>query len=311
MRIGLYCLAGNIKKSLYIYMKASTDSLLRQFKALADPTKVRLVALCGVAECSVSELTKVTGQSQPRISQHLKQLCAADLLERFRDGHFVFYRVPMKGADPVARRRLLALLPGDEPQFAQDITRLQQLRGTEEPSSPDGDDRLLHRALVELTVSQPLGDLLDVGCGQGRLLKLLASRAQHVVGVDIDPDARRLARAEMLLAGLPNCTLRQGDMFSLPFDDDEFDTIILDDVLLADKQPTKAIDEALRLLRAGGRLLLLAAVDEERVVDLRNNFAEWAAATGLRLSKPRSIPAMNPRWLLAVATPADGVSAAA
>ncbi len=291
-------------------MKASTDNLLRQFKALADPTKVRLVALCGVAECSVSELTTVTGQSQPRISQHLKQLCAAALLERFRDGHFVFYRVPMKGPDPVARRRLLALLPDDEPQFAQDVERLRQLRATDDHVLPTDDDRLLQRALVELTVSRPLGDLLDIGCGQGRLLKLLASRAHRVVGVDIDSDVRRLARAEMLLAGLPNCTLRQGDMFSLPFDDGEFDTIIFDDVLAADEQPTKAIEEALRVLSASGRILLLASVGDQDITILRNDFAEWAASTGLRLATPRSIPAKNAAWLLAVATPANRAIAA-
>jgi ArsR family transcriptional regulator len=291
-------------------MKDSTNNLLRQFKALGDPTKLRLVALCGIAECSVSELTKVMAQSQPRISQHLKQLCAAGLLGRFRDGHFVFYRVPMKGADTAARRRLLALLPGDEPQFAQDIERLRQLRASDDNVLPNDDDRLLQRALVELTVSQPLGDLLDIGCGQGRLLKLLASRAKRVVGVDIDPDARRLARTEMLLAGLPNCSLRQGDMFSLPFEDGEFDTIILDDVLVTDQQPTRAIDEALRLLSGSGRILLLASVGDQDIASLRNDFAEWAAATGLRLANPRSIPARNPAWLLAVATPAKRAIAA-
>jgi len=296
-------------------MKASTDTLLGQFKALADPTKLRLVALCGVAECSVSELTQVMGQSQPRISQHLKQLCAAGLLGKFRDGHFVYYRVPMKGADTVARRHLLTLLPDDEPQFARDIDRLRQLRATDDYVPPTevsatDDDRLLQRALVELTVSRPLGDLLDIGCGQGRLLKLLASRAQRVVGVDIDPDARRLARAEMLLAGLPNCSLRQGDMFSLPFNDGEFDTVILDDVLVADKQPTRAIEEALRLLSNKGRLLLLVSVGDQEIATLRNDFAEWAGSTGLRLAKPRSIPARNPAWLLAVATPANRAVAA-
>jgi len=291
-------------------MKPSTDNLLRRFKVLADPIKLRLVALCGVAECSVSELTQVMGQSQPRISQHLKQLCAAGLLGRFRDGHFVFYRVPMKGADPVVRRHLLALLPDDEPQFALDIERLRELRATDDDVSPADDDRLLQRALVELTVSQPLGDLLDIGCGQGRLLKLLATRAHRVVGVDIDPDARRLARAEMLLAGLPNCSLRQGDIFSLPFNDGEFDTIILDDVLVAEGQPTRAIEEALRLLSDNGRILLLASVGDQEIADLKNDFAEWAASTGLRLASPRSIPAKNPAWLLAVATPANRAAAA-
>ncbi len=292
-------------------MKPSTDKLLKQFKALADPIKVRLVALCGVAECSVSELTTVTGQSQPRVSQHLKQLCAADLLERFRDGHFVYYRVPTKGVDPLTRRRLLALLPADEPQFAKDTQRLRKLRTDDDRVTQAGDDRVLHKALVELTVARPLGDLLDIGCGQGRLLKLLASRAHRVVGVDTDPDARRFARAEMLLAGLPNCTLRQGDMFSLPFADAEFDTIILDDVLAGAKQPLKALAEALRLLKSDGRILLLASVGNKGVAELNNKFTEWAASTGLRLAKPRSIPEKNPEWLLAVAMSAGRAIAAA
>lgn len=308
---GLYYSAINIKESLYIYMKPSTNKLLSQFKALADPTKARLVALCGVAECSVSELTEVTGQSQPRISQHLKQLCAADLLERFRDGHFVYYRVPTKGSDALLRRRLLALLPHDEPQFATDTGRLRELRAHDDLVPPAESDRLLHRALVELTVARPLGDLLDIGCGQGRLLKLLASRAHRVVGVDIDPEARRLARAELLLAGLPNCTLRQGDMLSLPFADNEFDTIILDDVLAGAERPTKALAEALRLLRSDGRIFLLASVGNKNIADLKDTYTAWAASTGMRLAKPRSIPERNPDWLLAVATPADSAVAAA
>jgi len=292
-------------------MNPVTDKLLRQFKALSDPIKVRIVSLCAAAECSVSELTAVTGQSQPRISQHLKQLCDVNLLRRFRDGHFVYYRVPMKGADATSRRRLLALLPGEEPQFENDKKRLRELRSVEDPGHVSDADRRLHRALVELTVSHPLGDLLDIGCGQGRLLKLLASRAHRVVGVDTDPAARRLARAEVLLAGLPNCTLRQGDMLALPFEDGEFDTIILDDVLPGDETPEKALLEAQRVLRRGGRLLLLASADNNDVADLRQKFTDWAAATGMRLARPRSIPEKNPDWLLAVATPADRAIAAA
>jgi len=291
-------------------MNPSTQTLLAQFKALSDPIKVRIVSLCAVAECSVSELTVVTGQSQPRVSQHLKQLCDVHLLRRFRDGHFVYYRVPMKGAEPLMRRRLLALLPDDEPQFEIDTQRLRELRSPDDTKPAVDTDRALHRALVELTVSHPLGDLLDIGCGQGRLLKLLASRAHRVVGVDTDPDARRLARAEMLLAGLPNCTLRQGDMISLPFPDGEFDTVILDDVLLTAEQPEKAVAEAMRLLRPGGRLLLIGSVASGDVDLLRKKYTDWASATGLRLAKPRSIPDNNPDWLLAVATPADRAVAA-
>jgi len=294
-------------------MNGSTDSLLQQFKALADPQRARLVALCGIAECSVSELTRVTRQSQPRISQHLKQLCAAGLLERFRDGHFVFYRVSDRGADASTKRRLLSLLPKDEPQFAQDMARLRDLRA-------DGDhvvlpaseaERSLYRALVEFTVARPLGNLLDIGCGQGRILKLLASRAKRAVGVDIDSNARRLARAELLLAGTPNTTLRQGNMEALPFDDGEFDTIILDDVLTNATNPSAALHEAVRLLSNRGRILLLESVDADGDTKLRKQFAKWGSDTSLRLASPRSIPSKDPSWLLAVATAANPSTAAA
>ena len=285
-------------------MKASTDKLLNQLKALADPVRVRLIALCGIAECSVSELTHVTGLSQPRVSQHLKQLIDEDLLERFRDGHYVFYRVPSNGDQAVARRRLLALLPDDEPEFARDVEKLRKLRAEDEsaPLLQTGDERMLHKALVDLTVAAPLGDLLDVGCGQGRILKLLATRAHRVVGVDIDSDARRLARAELLLAGSRNCSLRHGDMYSLPFENEEFDTIILDGVLGEADRPTDVITEALRLLKAGGRVLLLSATGERTAEQIKSDFADWAAQTGLRLAQPRSIPDKNPGWLLGVAT---------
>jgi ArsR family transcriptional regulator len=285
-------------------MNPTTDNLVNQFKALADPVRLRLVALCRIAECSVSELTHVTGLSQPRVSQHLKQLIAAGLLERFRDGHFVFYRVPSSGDESHARRRLLALLPDGEPEFARDVQKLRNLRADDDPALlvDAADDRLLRKALVELTVAAPLGDLLDVGCGQGRILKLLASRANSAVGVDIDSDARRMARAELLLAGSPNCTLRQGDMYSLPFDDRAFDTIILDDVLSDADRPTQAIEEAQRLLKDGGRLLLLEAVDDADATSIREQYADWAAQTGLRLAQPRPIPDKEPGWMLGVAT---------
>jgi ArsR family transcriptional regulator len=269
--------------------------------------------LCSLGECSVSELVEVTSESQPRISQHLKQLSEAGLMERFRDGHFVYYRVPTRGAQGAARRRLLALLPDDEPQFVRDFGKLKALRASAgEPVGiePDDNDRSLHRALVALTVATPLGDLLDIGCGQGRILKLLASRAQRAVGVDVDSDARKLARAELLLAGLPNCSLRKGSMYSLPFADGEFDTVILDDVLATSQRPVDAIAEAQRLMRPGGRLLFLSRCNEIGCKQLGEQLAAWCANAGLRLAPPRQIPAKKPEWLLAVATPVAATAAA-
>jgi SAM-dependent methyltransferase len=294
-------------------MEAGTEQLIAQLKALADPVRLRIVALCAKGECSVSELTEVLGQSQPRVSQHLKQLCATGILERFRDGHFVYYRVGTRGDDAALRRRLLSLLPVDDMAYARDIDKLRALRGVRNVKGSDAatHDRPLHRALVALTVAAPLGDLVDIGCGQGRILKLLASRARRAVGVDIDSDARRFARAELLLAGLPNCSLRQGDMYALPFSENEFDTAILDDVLSDAARPTEGIAEAVRILRPGGRVLMLMSAAKQDLPDLQTRLAGWCVTTGLRLAPARLIPAKEPQWLLAVATKHDAATAAA
>ena len=298
-------------------MLNQAEQLAAQFKALADPVRMRLVALCRQGECSVSELTQVVGLSQPRVSQHLKRLCDAGILERFRDGQWVFYRVPARGDEPAARRRLLELIPDKDAVFQEDLARLQAHRGervaasgadvgTERPG-----DRALHKALLELTVTAQLGDLLDVGCGRGRILKLLASRAHRAVGVDIDADARRLARAELMLAGLPNCSLRRGDMYRLPFGDADFDTIILDDVLADARDPVRVLTEARRLLRAGGRLFVLLAVSDRSLDELQSQLAAWSATAGLRLAPARLAPRIDPQWLVSVATVSDRQSAAA
>lgn len=296
-------------------MQRATEQLLARLKALADPVRMRIVALCVHGECSVSELTQVLSLSQPRVSQHLKQLCAVDLLERFRDGQFAYYRVPQRGGNASERRRVLALFPEDEPAFDRDIERLRELRGIPDSlpavTTDDAEVRRLHRALVALTVVAPLGDLLDIGSGQGRILKLLASRARRAVGVDIDADARQFARAELLLAGAENASLRKGSMYALPFEDREFDTVILDDTLGEADEPILAICEARRLLKPGGRLLLLASVDGTDPARLEAQFSDWCRAAGLRLAPPQRVPSSEPHWLLAVATPASAGMAAA
>ncbi len=293
-------------------MSNKIDSLVPALKALADPMRLRLVALCTHGECSVSELTAVVGLSQPRVSQHLRQLCDAGLLERFRDGQFVYYRIASAEGGAGLRRRLLALLPADEPLLEKDASKLRDLRPAPGKSGGSREhDRRLHRALVELSLVAPLGDLIDIGSGRGRLLKLLASRAQRAVGVDVDADARRLARAELLLAGLPNCTLRQGDMYDLPFDDSNFDTVILDDVLVDAERPAAVLTEATRLLRPQGRLIVLTRVSGEGSDALVRRLANWCQETRLMLAPPRAIPGRSPHWLVAVAKHSAPTSAAA
>jgi ubiquinone/menaquinone biosynthesis C-methylase UbiE len=297
-------------------MKLSTETLIQQLKTLGDPTRLRLVALCRQGECSVSELTDVIGQSQPRISQQLKQLCDAGLLRRFRDGKRVFYRVPGERHSGPELRQLLDLIPDDDPIFEADWRLL--LKGRGENVLDFADDRVdeaavraLHRAILDLTVTAPVGDLLDVGCGRGAILKLLASRANRAVGVDIDANARQLARAELMLAGIPNCSLRKGDMYRLPFADAEFNTIIIDDVLVDARKPVRALEEARRLLKPGGRLFVLESVASKGSREIQESLAEWSSRAGLRLSPARVVPAKQPAWLVSVATAANDQGAVA
>lgn len=289
-------------------MNHSTEQLLLRLKTLADPVRLRLLALCAEGDCSVSELTEVTGQSQPRVSQHLRQLCDAELVERFRDGHFVYYRVPTRGT---ALRQMIALLPDNEPQFEHDLAELRTLRGAAAAPAADNDDRPLHHALLELTVSTPIGDLLDIGCGQGRVMQLFASRARRAVGVDIDADARRYARAHLLLAGLRNCTFRKGDMYALPLGGQQFDTVIVDDVLAAARDPVKVLIEAARHVKQGGRLIVMSSTAKHGGAELAKVVAAWCRDAGLRLAPPRTVPPTDSRWLIAVATPAEHASVAA
>jgi len=299
-------------------MEAQTEHLLVQLKSLADPVRLRLLALCRRGECSVSELTRVTGHSQPRVSQHLKKLCDAGLLERFRDGKRVYYRLPALQDRSPSGRRLLDLLPHTDPTMAADALRLREVRAQGLEAKPELDaatgaaaGRAIHRLLLGLTVTAPIGDLLDIGCGRGRMLKLLASRANRAVGVDIDAGARQLARTDLMLAGLPNCSLRQGNMYRLPFDHGEFDTVILDDVLADAREPVRALSEAKRLLRPGGRLLVLQELRDRSAAELQQSLAGWSASAGLRLAPARFAPEKDPDWLLCVATRINANAAAA
>jgi len=291
-------------------MKDGTASLLLKLRALSDPIRLRLVALCRQGECSVSELTRVIGQSQPRISQQLKVLCEAGLLERFRDGKRVFYRVPTGRDMSSPLRDLLELVPDRDPVFEADWQVLLRGRGDRVGEQAVGrhDDtalRALHRAILDLTVTAPVGDLLDVGCGRGAILKLLASRVNRAVGVDIDTNARQLARAELMLAGIPNCSLRKGDMYRLPFTDAEFNTIIIDDVLVDARRPVAALQEARRLLRPGGRLFIVESVLKRSPAEIQASLAGWSRDAALRLAPGRLVPQKNPAWLVSVATAAD------
>ncbi len=239
-------------------------SALEAFKAVAEPSRLRLLALCARGELTVTEVTEVVGQSQPRVSRHLKVLCAAGLLDRFREQNWVYYRVPLGGRGAELARGLLRLLPPDDPVLRLDRERLErvlarraeQLRGRalgDAVPTPAGVDA----RIVDLMAGEALGDLLDIGTGTGRMLRLLGVAADTAVGVDISREMLVLARSNLHAAGLDHLSVRQGNMYQLRFADGSFDTVTIDQVLYQAEQPAEVLHEAARVLRPGGRLLLV------------------------------------------------------
>lgn len=296
-------------------MAESFDQIVRSLRAAAEPTRLRLLALCAAGEASVSELAQALGQSQPRVSRHLKLLCDAGLLERFRDGHYVYYRAPAGARAGAMTRRLLALLPDDAEPLVRDAARVAAVRAAEHAGEPvpaaDPAERALNRAVIASLLGRAVGSLLDIGAGEGHVLTLLGRSASRAVGVEIDAAKRRRSRHRLAAAGLANCSIRAGDMYRLPFDDGEFDTVVVDEVLGGAERPAAALAEAVRVLRPQGRLLVVLGVGADDRDRAARQLKALAAAAGLRCGPLRAVPSRDPRWLVSVATPIAGSEAAA
>src|SRR5256885_7536952 len=285
-----------------------TLPLADRFQALADPTRLRIVALLRLMELSVGELAQVLGQSQPRVSRHLKILADAGVLERRKEGSWVF--LTLTGAERV--EPLFALIDdwadaATQALFAADAARTESIRA-ERAEAASGyfaghaevwdQIRSLHVAEseVEREIDNALGDrflgrLVDIGTGTGRMIELFGPRALHAIGIDRSSDMLRVARVKLEAAGIPS-SLRQGDMYALPLTDHSADSIIIHQVLHYAHSPATAIAEAARVLAPGGTLLVVDfaahAREELRASDahIRLGFedevmAGWFAAAGL------------------------------
>ena len=251
----------------------SLDLTLDVLRAAAEETRLRILALLTEGELSVSDLTDILGQSQPRISRHLKLLVEAGLVERHREGAWAFFRLTDRGVALRIIRPTLESLDRSDPQLLEDRTRLEAVRAQRSQTAqaffsrlaPEWDRiRSLHapEAVVEGAVIDALGparirDLVDLGTGTGRMLQLLAPRASRTVGLDASHAMLSVARANLEKAGLRGIELRQGDIYAPPFPRNTFDLVIIHQVLHYLDDPARAIREAARLVAPGGRILVV------------------------------------------------------
>ncbi len=257
----------------------SFDALLASLEAAGEVTRLRLLGLLCEADLTVSELVAILGQSQPRVSRHLKLLVEAGLAERQREGAWAFYRLAERGG--ALARALIARVDPADPTLAADRARLALAREARRKHAAayfaeraaDWDTiRALHApesrveaAILKLVGDRPLRGVLDLGTGTARMLELLAPRADRAVGVDQSPAMLAIARAHVDQSGLRNVQLRQGDIYAPPVERDAYDLVVIHQVLHFLDDPARALAEAALALRPSGRLLVVdfAAHGEE------------------------------------------------
>ncbi|MFQ3596492.1 MAG: metalloregulator ArsR/SmtB family transcription factor [Sphingomonadaceae bacterium] len=289
--------------------------LLDIFGALSDPSRLRILLLVRDVELSMGELAEVLGQSQPRVSRHVRILAEAGLVRRQKEGAYAFVAAGRSEAAAAAFAMIDRLLADRDPialerahladvraarqkaldrWFADHAEEWDRMRSLEAPAEA------VEQAIRVLAEGQGVGRLLDVGTGTGRMLELLAPAASAATGVDRSAEMLRVARMRLDAAGLSGVDIRQADMNALPFADASFDSIILHQVLHFSEEPARAVREAGRVLAPGGQLLVADYAPHEedelraRWRHVRLGFpdeaiAQWMADAGLALAASERI----------------------
>ncbi|MGE0735308.1 MAG: ArsR/SmtB family transcription factor [Alphaproteobacteria bacterium] len=249
------------------------DTILQGLRATAEPTRLRILGICAHGELTVSELCQILGQSQPRVSRHLKLLVEAGLLDRFQEGNHAYYRLAENGACAALGRSIIDQIPHDDPNLSLDLDRLERVKAARAQFAAEYfrrnaarwnelralhvDDRQVDAALRALLLEAPVHDLLDIGTGTGRVLELMGPDVDAAVGIDTSREMLSVARTNLDKAALSHCQVRQADMYQLPFTGERFDAVTLHMVLHYADDPSRVVAEAARVLRPNGRLIVV------------------------------------------------------
>jgi ArsR family transcriptional regulator len=289
-------------------MGLALDILVDVLKSAGEPTRFRLLALLGAGDLTVTDLTDILGQSQPRISRHLKLLAEEALIERYQEGAWAYFRLRQDGEAAALIRTLLAAAADEDPVLLRDGERLRTVKRLraekaqayfsrnasewDELRRLHVSDKAVETALLRLIGSRPIDSLLDLGTGTGWILQLLAPLYRRAIGVDASRDMLSVARSNLDKSGVVKASVRHGDILNLPLEGQDFDFVTIHQVLHFLDQPELAIAEAARVLRPGGRLLIVDFAphtlehlrDEHAHVRLgfsHQVMAEWLSKLGL------------------------------
>lgn len=288
--------------------KLGLDDIVEILKAAGEPTRLRLLALLSHGDLTVTDLTDILGQSQPRISRHLKLLAEAALVDRYQEGAWAFFRLSQGGPAVTLARQLLESADPADAVFARDDERLRVLKKIRADKAQayfsrnaaewDAVRRLhvseaeVEARLAQMIGTEPVDGFLDLGTGTGRILQLFEGLYKRGVGVDASRDMLAVARANLDRAGITKASIRHGDIFNLPLERDEFDVVTIHQVLHFLDEPDAAVAEAARMLAPGGRLAIIDLAphalehlhDEHAHIRLgfsHQTLAEWLEKAGL------------------------------
>jgi ubiquinone/menaquinone biosynthesis C-methylase UbiE/DNA-binding transcriptional ArsR family regulator len=251
----------------------SSDTALAALKAAGEATRLRILALLAGRELNVKDLTQILGQSQPRLSRHLKLLAEAGLISRFREGSWVFFRLAETGAEGELARAIVDSLDPADPVVRRDRTRAEAVQKARAEAAQaffrahagewdriramHVDETRVEQAMAESLGAGRFGLLVDLGTGTGRILELFGGQAERALGFDLSHEMLSVARVKLERAGLVHAQARHGDLFNLPLADATADAVVLHQVLHFLDDPARAVAEAARLLKPGGKVLIV------------------------------------------------------
>ncbi len=298
------------------FPKMKMDDVVDALKAVGEPTRLRLLILLSRGDLTVSDLTEILGQSQPRISRHLKLLGEAGLIERYQEGAWAYFRLINDGRSAQTIHQIISSVAQDDRMLLHDIERLKAVKAAragraleyfaqnaekwEEIRRHHVPDERVEAELCSILGTALFDSLLDLGTGTGRVLELLKDQYRRGLGIDASRDMLAIARNKLDQEGITHASVRQGDIFNLALDRENYDVIIIHQVLHFLHDPAPAIDEARKMLAPGGRMIIIDFAPHE-LEYLRTDFAHarlgfshetvahWMASTGLEIEDTRDL----------------------